>query len=392
MKRLVYLYVSNGSAHPDFIPKWDPKIISSEFFAHNIKDEGFYFLFCLLLEQRVFDEVLIVVESTRSPGHLHLSNQMQVLVVPHISELKKFMRDGDILWARGGWRSWFAFLEEWHDQDRWLLFYRAATNRGTWNFWDIVFDDLRTEFAQDEAGRFYYPIKKPINPTIFAPISKKRNYDVMIGASHVHDKKRQYLMIEVLKEYYKKYHTNLHCVLPGSIHRGVYTASIIPSIAKYNLDVTLTGMVNHHQLAALYNDCSIFVHCGVGGQNDRGPLEALSCGTPIMLANEQYHAPCIRPFKTFGSFPIEPDNPQLAAEQIHQLLEKIKAAEEKFRDITFASFQMGSGIDDVILPQFSYLFKQILNTPHNKRQEWFNSLLKGQRAYEASGNDKKHLS
>lgn len=386
MRRLVYLYVSNGSAHPDFIPQWNPDAKSVEPFAHNFQQEGFYFLFCLLLEKRIFDEILIVIESSRSPGNVFLSNQMKILVVPHLNELKPFMRDNDILWARGGWRSWFTFLSEWHDQKRWLLFYRAASNRGAWPFWDIVLDDLRDSFAQDKLGRFYYPISKPTNPMIFSPEKKKIEYDIMIGASHIHDKKGQFRMLRILDEYREKYHKNLKCIMPGSIQRGAGTSTILPTIKSAGLDIFTPGMVPREKLAGFYNQSSLFVHCGGAGQNDRGPLEALSCGTPIMLSMEQYHAPGIRPGKTFGSFLISPDDSMLAAVQVHEALESIKKDETMFRSLTVAAFQYKHGIDDAILPEFMALFRQIQNTPYDKRQEWFNSLLEGAK-HETSGND-----
>jgi len=165
--RLVYIYVSNGSADVNNIPKWNPDVLSQDPFTLLFPEEGFCYLFKKFIQERLFDEILIAIESSRSPGMFYISQGISGIVVPHINELKKFMRDDDILWARGGWRSWFPFLQEWHDKGRWLLFYRAASNRGAWPFWDIVLDDLKTQCDQDGIGRFYYPINKPINPDIF---------------------------------------------------------------------------------------------------------------------------------------------------------------------------------------------------------------------------------
>lgn len=145
MKRLVYVYVSNGAADEQHIPQWCPGVLSSDPFCDRFLEEGFCYLFKKFIERKLFDEILVVIESNRSPGSFYIAPGIKGLVVPHINELRKFLYDDDVLWARGGWKSWFPFLQKWHDDDHWLLFYRAASNRGAWTFWDIVLDDLITE-------------------------------------------------------------------------------------------------------------------------------------------------------------------------------------------------------------------------------------------------------
>jgi len=374
--RLVYLYCSDGAADPGSIPKWSESTPTQNAFANHFPDEGFCYLFERLLDRKVFDEILVVIESNRSPGSRILPSGIRILVVPHVNELKPHMRTDDILWARGGWRSWFMFLQEWHDAGRWLLFYRAASNRGAWTFWDIVLDDLIEECSQDQYGRFYFPINKPIRPDLFFPTGERCTYDLMVGASHVHDKKGQYKILPILMEYREKYGVNLKCVLPGGLKRGVGTSAIHLLVERHKLDVLTPGMIPRQELHHLYCQSKLFVHCGGGGQNDRGPLEAMSCGTPVMLAMEQFHAPFMRARSNFFSFHIDPDDPALSASQIHQALTAI-TMNNKFHQLTYDTYHAKNGID-VIYPQFAALFEQILKTPHAKRQEWFDSLIKKQ--------------
>lgn len=375
MRRLVYLYVSNGAADVNQIPKWDPKVKSVDPFCDRFLEEGFCYLFKKFIERKLFDEILVVIESNRSPGSFDIAPGIKGLVLPHINELRQFLNDDDILWARGGWKSWFPFLQKWHDDDHWLLFYRAASNRGAWTFWDIVLDDLIMEYAQDDIGRFYYPINKPINPDVFYPDTPHGHlYDVMIGASHVHDKKGQFKIIPILLEYRKQFGVNLKCVMPGSLKHGVGTSGIAAAIEQHGLDVQLPGMVSRHYLKTLYCQSRIFVHCGAGGQNDRGPLEAMSCGTPVMLAHEEYHAPCIRYGARNTNFHIDADDPVLAAQQIRATLEVMYLVVDP-HGTTYKHFQRINGIDEVIYPQFERLFSQVLKTPHNRRQDLFDALL-----------------
>lgn len=373
MKRLVYCYVSNGSAPPEVKVKWNPKDESHEPFVKIFADEGFCYLFEMMLRKKVLDEVLIVIESSRSPGHYVMKNNMKILVVPHLSDLEPFLRPDDILWARGGWRSWFALLEKWHSLGRWLLFYRAASNRGAWPFWDIVLDDLREQCDQDTAGRFYYPINKPIHPALFYPTKTGQTFDLMVGSSHIHDKKGQYLILPILLEYRKQFGEDLKCVMPGSLRGGSNTRNIQQLIEKYKLDITMPGMVPRNVLRALYNDSSLYVHLGRSGQNDRGPLEALACGTPIMLMNEQFHDPVIHPANSPVSFHINGENPVLAARQIRALL--LTNCDQAFRDKTAEFFSTACGLEEVVYPRFAALFNRLFATPHNQRQVWFDSLL-----------------
>jgi glycosyltransferase involved in cell wall biosynthesis len=374
MRRLVYLYVSNGSAAPDCIPKWNPEIKSQDPFAAHFQDEGFCYLFKEFIKRKLFDEIIVVIESNRSPGSFDICDGIKGRVVPHIDCLWSFMYVDDILWARGGWRSWFPFLQKWHDMGRWLLFYRAASNRGAWPFWDIVLDDLIEECDQDGLGRFYYPIRKPTNPELFFPTGQLRKYDLMIGASHIHDKKGQFKILPILMEYRKQFGIDLKCVMPGSIHHGTGTSRIHRLIDLYDLDIDLPGMVSRADLRILYGQTKLFVHLGGAGQNDRGPLEAMACGTPIALSNEQYHAPLIRYHHdhSIHSFHIDSDNPALAAKQINRALQCTEISTCNTDVIDY--FNSTHGIE-AIYPQYAALFNRIFQTPHKDRQKWFDSLL-----------------
>jgi len=391
-RRLIYLYVSNGAAEYERIPKqytmhgtvdacnvpsWNPRISSTEQFCDRFKEEGFCYLFKKFIERKLFDEILVVIESNRSPGSFKISEGINGLVVPHIDCLWDYVTPDDILWARGGWKSWFPFLEKWHELDRWLLFYRAASNRGAWTFWDIVLDDLRLNYQQDIIGRFYYPFNKPIDPTIFfhrRNPSLFRSFDLMIGASHIHDKKGQWRILSILIEYRKLFGANLMCIMPGSIKRGTETSHIFEVIDRNKLNVHTPGMLSRKQLSEIYASSKIFVHCGAGGQNDRSPLEALFCGTPIMLANPEYHAPCIRPGYCPVSFDIDPKDTTKAAEQIHSVLARSNNEILSFHDQASAYIQSANSIETSYW-QFETLFKRIFSTPHSRRQDLYDIYL-----------------
>lgn len=365
-KRLVYLYVSDGAADPDHIPIWSARDLTANSFAMQFGTEGFGYLFKKFIDTKLFDEILVVIESNRSPGMIKLYQGIDILVVPHIECLWPFLRGDDIMWARGGWRSWWKFLNEWHNGNRWLLFYRAASNRGAWTFWDIVLDDLTTESTLDEYDRFCFPINKPTNPELFYPTDCEKIYDVCVGASHIHDKKGQWRILDILTEYEKQYHETLHCVLPGSIHRGEKTSRLVN--LKHD-SIEFTGMVPRPDMNLIYNQSKLFLHLGASGQNDRGPLEALACGTPVMISHPEFHAPFLQtnvcPVMPFV-FDIYPDNPDLAARQIRGALGMLR----NFNRNTFATwYEQQNGIQTKILPQFTFLFQQLHEKGRNRKGE-----------------------
>jgi Glycosyltransferase len=373
ISRLVYFYVSNGSTIPGTI-KWSPEQKTHDPFAHHFTQEGFCYLFQKLIDKKIIKDVLVVIESSRHSGSKYLSSNMSILAVPHIDELKPYLREDDIILARGGWRSWFPFLQEWHDLGRWLLFYRAASNRGAWKFWDIVLNDLQTGFAQDKVGRFYYPINKPVDPNLFYPMDEPKIYDLCIGASHIHEKKGQWKIVAVLDSYKKRYGKKLQCVLPGAF-RQLRSYEILSD----HPDIFMSGMLGKNELRKIYNQSRLFVHCGGAGQNDRGPLEAMSCGTPVMLASEQYHPGWMNSLSTPLSFHISPDEPDIAAQQIHETMKLVKNDNIwRERSVTLAVktyFEEVNGVDNIIVPQFDRLLSLIAQTPHKKRQEMFDTLL-----------------
>ncbi len=360
MRRLVYCYVSNGSCPEEEIPKftWSPRNESREHFAGpQLLTEGFYFLFQQFIHYGFFDEILFVIESSKSPGHKRYHKGIEILVVPNLSCLHHFTRRDDIMWFRGGWRSWFPVIEKYQAAGHWILFYRANTNRGAWPFWDIVLDDLIEKPTVDELGRFYYPIGKPTNTGLFYPEKVARKYDLCIGASHVHDKKGQWRIVEALVEYQKLFRRNLKCILPGEFHNGVGTNQIHVATQENRLDIEFPGMLNRNNMVTAYNMSKLLVHAGTSGQGDRGPLEAMACGCPVAIGTPRIHAPFVQ--KSPFNFQIDFSDHIEAAKSIHSALKRINRHGERWRTEVKNYYEAHNGIENVIIPQFKRLFDVI---------------------------------
>jgi len=353
--RLVFLFTQQGAAGADAV--YDQTVKSINHFAvgtGGLKSEGYMWLLHRMVETKVVDEVVIFIESNRYPGVASIFG-IPIHVVPHINNINAFLKPDDVIWVRGGFRSWHEWLVP-KKGKHWLLLYGANTGRERWLFWDIIFRDTSDINSIDKRGRLHVEFHKPINPNIFYPNKSSIEYDVCIGASHVHDKKGQWKTIKAIIAYERLYSTKLKCVLPGRIMKGVHTNAIRKDITDFNLNVTFTGMVDRHKMNEIYNQSGLFVYLGGGGQNDRGPLEALSCGTPIIICNPSRHHSVVCTYDQVSCVSKDSMDWDTVAHEIGLMFEK---REEDTKAQTHAYFEKENGIENVCLPEMKLIFDVI---------------------------------
>ena len=359
--RLIFLYVRDGAAPGNV---YNPIIPTRNFYANRIKDEGYFYILKRMVEEKIVDEVLIFIESNKGPGYINYGNKITGHVMPDIADLKQYIRPDDIIYVRGGFKSWYDHLVNYKEQGHWMLLYAANTGREKWPLWSVVFNDLTGNNKFDASGRFQFDFKKPINPNLFFPIKTTRNYDVCIGASHIHDKKGQWRAVQALIEYKKIFNENLKCIMPGALRKGVETYKMLDILKNNIVNVTMPGMVSRSQLNKIYNRSKLFVHLGGGGQGDRGPLEALRCGTPVMIGNKTRHSKTV--YQNAKACTVIPIN--ASAEDIARILYyNIATYNERARKYITNYFEETNGIETVILPEMKKLFNIFRTYPlYNK--------------------------
>lgn len=323
MSRVVYLY-SSMSAEGDAPPKFkEEKFYASHPLITSFHTEGFYYLWKILVERKVIDEVLVVVDSAHGKGVHWWFDNYYAKVIPHLNGLERWgiLRPDDIIFARGGFRPWPPFLQRANESKKWVLFYRAASNRLKWPYWDVVIEDL-TARSYNFGDRLHYRFNKPISPEIFTFTPKEdRVYDVMFHASHIHDKKGQWKGVEAALAYRKKYGKDLHAIMPGGFYGGGKTRDMYQTIRNHHLDIKVPGMVQRTDLCRLMNQSKLYLHLGVAGQNDRGNLESMRCGCQQIIGNPQFHAPFI--YSNWEmSVAIQDHSPEKVADVIHHMLEE----------------------------------------------------------------------
>jgi glycosyltransferase involved in cell wall biosynthesis len=352
--RLVFFYTQYGAAAPDKSLRWSPADETKNFFAvedGGLRSEGYFWLLKKLKETKVFDEVLIIIESNRSPGSTYIEG-IPCIVVPLIDCVHEFLRPDDVIWVRGGFRSWFVHLEQLRKNGHWLLLYAANTGRQRWGIWHVILDDYAKTSQIDRVGRLWVKFYKPINPNIFRPKGLPPLYDICVGASHIHDRKGQWRTIDALTCYKQAKKQNLRAVMPGRSLRGGRTSLIPKIVESEGLDLVLPGMIGRPLLCDIFNQSKLFVYLGEHGQNDRGPLEALCCGTPIIISNPRYHQKEVY------------DNPYCKVVRSSDSNQVVAAMETSLKEApdrkaVAAHYESINGSKTVVLPKMSFLFKTI---------------------------------
>jgi len=335
--RLVFLYVMHSSGR---------------FYSQRVREEGYFDLLRRMVEQKIVDEVLVVVHSNKDEQVVYPEEKISGVIVKDLGDLK--LREDDVIWCRGGFRAWHDVLKKWGDDGHWLINYAANTGRERWLFWDVIFNDLSPSSYVDRAGRFNLSWIKPILPSLFFPVKDaKISFNICIGSSFIHDKKAQWKVIDALVAYKEKYGVNLKSVLPGGFRGGVKSNLIPEKIKKHNLHVALPGMVKREVLNQLYNETKLYIHLGGGGQNDRGPLEALRCGCCVLLETPKRHAPFLANGEGVVRIARNPSDPAAIADDIHDMLTFWSMV---YRESAFNFFDSNCNTDKVIIPQMSKLF------------------------------------
>jgi glycosyltransferase involved in cell wall biosynthesis len=289
---LTFLFMSQSSAGPGSTPDdWEPDKPCGEYYHIAFKKEGYFRLLEELLKMKIIDRLNIFYESNKHPGRAHWVNHPNAFcaVVPEIRLVEKYITDRDIIWVRGGFKHWHDWLVSRYAATNWLMLYAANTGRQRWSWWDVILDDMDCRLNLDKFNRLTVPFTKPIDDQYYKPLKTGYEWDVCIGNSHIHDKKGQWRAFEAVDLCQKIYGDKLKVVIPGSSRRGVKTRELYEKIHRSGVQVEMTGHVPKGDVRDILNKSRMALFMGAHGQNDRGPLEALACGTPVIIGSPQYH-------------------------------------------------------------------------------------------------------
>ena len=393
--RVIYCFFSEKDATKSGThPGWQDRQTNHPLMGRHMVSEGRHLMWRRLTELGIVDEVLIVTTAYRETGWKTYTPRMKGLVVPSVHDLEPMLREDDILYVRGGFKPWFPWLQEKRDEWHWLLFYEANTGRRRWTGWDVILDDLRADRHLDgKHGRMTIPWAKPVNQQIFRPLGLPMKYDLCIGASHVHDRKAQWKVVKALADMRRTTGRGYKCVLPGAFKKGTETNLIRHTVERLGLDIELAGNLQREDVARVLNQSRLYVSIGGHGQNDRGPLEALACGTPVLLSEAKKHPPWFHFNDEVCMFVNDPDDPEEMRAALHWAFHRpkfepirtdgtepvpIRRERNEFledtRPFVYKTFKRYNGLSKVVVPQmeklFNFLRKHPKRTPEASQALW----------------------
>lgn len=369
MPKLIYFYVSDGARSEGARIRWDINKISTNKYAQNIANEGMFQLWDKLAKKGIFAHACTFIDSMRGQhGHIKITPESTVYSVPHLEDILNLISPEDIIIARGGFKPWYNVLQELKDRGNWILFYRANTNRHPWPFWDVTLNDLIPKPSR-AANRLHINFSKPVNEDLFFPIPETaKKYDVLLNASHIHTKKGQHRFIRAAVVHKRLYGKNISICLPGGFIRSWAKQEILNNIKEHSLDVYMPGGVPREKLNILMNESRFYAHIGAGGQNDRGCLEAMRCGLPVMISNIKAFAPFVYANETFTTrIPTNATGSEIA-EKAYNMLGYCKEG-INLHERTAEYYLKNNGMKEIVIPKMEKLFNHIFAIGKPNREE-----------------------
>ncbi len=307
--------------------------------ALGIKTQGFIWLWEQLLGENLVDEISVIynVDKYYHNGSYKLADNLTFCVMPYIGDIELFCEKGDIVVARSWGKCWhdalFPLLS-----DKTALWYAAGypmKNRKSGSVAREVFDYVLADCAcTDRGGQLHsvprLPFLKPIHPQYFYPAFIEPEYDVCIGGSEITGKKGQLNGVRAIKKYRELYGKNLKCILPGPFHSGKQARALREELEQEGFDIQI-GRINAEDMGRIYNQSKMLLHLAYNGSNDRSVLEAMACGTPVMMREDmtEYHAPFTFSPESETRLTEHHDKPEKLAKDIHDFLPLYDNAKRK---------------------------------------------------------------
>lgn len=322
---LVYLYVRHR-----------------HFSLEQLKTDGHYGLMHELVRRGVVDKARIIMQGYAQHGVDILEDRGGVTIESHEQMETVVPGPGDVIWVRGAWKSWLPWIQQ-YAAAHWFLYYAANAGHQSWPWWDVILYDLADGNRLGTGGTLWWHYRKPISPE-FENRNLQTKYDVCVGASHIYDRKGQYRILPIAKEYKKLTGNDLRIVIPGRYYsRERQTEAMRAEInAGAWPNIFVPGWMPRAEMVDIYNSAKYFYAATCGGQGDRCVPESGTCGCRQIIGLSKNHPPYAYANPLITYTPPDPDD----FEAIARFLAEDR--NDLSRSVVADYFARESGMDRVI--------------------------------------------
>lgn len=152
----------------------------------------------------------------------------------------------------------------------------------------------------------------------FVPRSTPTNQPfTIVSVSRIAPVKRLETLIETLRVLVAQgYSFQLRIVGSAESQHLAYQQALQNLADTYHLAVEFAGSIPYHQIAQVYQEADVMVNLSNTGSLDKAVLEAMSCGLPVITANEAF-VPVLQEWS--DDLLVAPDAPEMLAEKLAKL-------------------------------------------------------------------------
>jgi glycosyltransferase involved in cell wall biosynthesis/ADP-heptose:LPS heptosyltransferase len=170
-------------------------------------------------------------------------------------------------------------------RSRLLLAISESSKREALEVLDFAADDIVNAFGACDASFRYLNLSEVAKRQVYRKAGIARPFVMYTGGAD--DRKNLYRLIEAYASLPKKLRRQYQLVFVGKMPEG-HVRDFLDTARNHGLandEIICTGYVEDGDLIGLYNSCALFVfpslHEGLG----LPPMEAMSCGAPVICSN-----------------------------------------------------------------------------------------------------------
>jgi len=264
-----------------------------------------------------------LLHSPVSLSPLLISRKTKTVVTMLDLTFKVFPKKTTTMWAKVGVLWWNLAWPRSLKHSNHIVAISENTKRDIMKFYGISREKISVIYP-------YCSLRLPQGSSVALNMLKARydlpeRYILHVGVLTPHKKKNLELLVRAF-HIVKKQNGILHKLVLVTPKKGRVVRSLIEEIIKLNLqdEVIFTGQISDDDLALFYHAADVFVFPSLYEGFGYPPLEAMTCGTPVVVSNVASLPEIVGDAGLY----VDPLNPEDIADKILQVLSSPGLAEK----------------------------------------------------------------